>query len=184
MELNSLSKTIATWMVEKKGLYVFSSSISDEWVYKNLIQHILSYVKCSTFTNTYKQDLSHFGNTSGSIFIDSLMDMRYDWSTDQSYDYQLYKKIISETRDRIIKQNNTQVIFTPLYNSFGSNNATTPNNTSLTGGSSIIYMADFVGIIHQKHFLIQKLRWENSDDYTDIDLRVLFRDQKIDTILK
>lgn len=96
----------------------------------------------------------------------------------------LYKRIIENVRERIIKQRNTQVIFTPLYQSFGSNNATTPNNTSLTGGPSIIYSADFTGIIYQNHFSIQKLRWDNPDDYLDIDLRVLFRDQKIDTILK
>jgi len=184
MELKSLSKQIAEWMTKEKGLFVFSTKFSDEWIYKGLIDHILSHVNCNTFTDTYKPDLSHTDRIEDSIFIDNLMDMRYDWATDKSNDYQLHKKIVSEVREKLIRQNNTQVIFTPLYESFGSNNSTTPNNTSLTGGSSIVFMADFIGIIYQNHFSIQKCRWQNSDDFSDVDLRVLFRDQKIDTILK
>lgn len=74
-------------MTQKSGLYVFSSTMSDKWVYKSLIDHILSYVDCNTFTDTYKSDLSHMSSIQNSIFIDNLMDMRYDWAVDQSNDY-------------------------------------------------------------------------------------------------
>jgi hypothetical protein len=182
MDLNQASKQIAEWMDNKKGIFVFSSKSGDECLYKNFIDHILSFSKLPIYRDCYKQDLSHMNGIKNSIFVDNLMDMRYDWALDTTMNtYSLYKKVVEDVRQKMIQNNqiiNTQVIFTPMYS--------TPNSSfaaNFTGGTSIVYMADLMGIIHEDQFSIQKCRWQNSDDFPDINLRVLMRDIKIEKIL-
>lgn len=184
MNLAEISKKIANWVEEHKGLYVFSSTIKDKFLYRGLLDNILSHCTLDVYQDQYNPTLSHIDGCQNSIFVDDLLDMRYDWSTDKSYDHILYRKIIESVQQKVVDHHSSQIIFSPLYESFGSNSQTIPNNTSITGGSSTIYAADFVAIIYQQHLSLQKLRWENSDDYSDIDLKVLLRDTKIDTILK
>lgn len=188
MDLIQLSKKLAKWLDEERGIFVISSKSSDEWLYQNFIEHVLSFTKSPVYRDTYKSDLSHIESKANSIFVDNLMDMKYDWALDSSMDtYLLHKKLIGDLREKLIQNSkvvNSQIIFTPMYNSMGSSQQIGTMTGTLTGGSSMIFMADVLGIIYENHFSIQKCRWQNTDDIKDVNLKVLLRDVKIDKILQ
>lgn len=187
MELNQLSVLLAKWLDEQRGIFVFSSMSKDEWLYQNFIEHVLSFTKSPVYKDTYRSDLSHIEGKSNSIFVDNLMNMKYDWALDSSMNtYLLHKKLIGDLREKLIQNSkvvNSQVIFTPMYHTMDTSQIGTMPGT-LTGGSSIIFMADVLGIIYENQFSVQKCRWRNTDEIQDINLKVLLRDLKIDKILK
>jgi hypothetical protein len=52
------------------------------------------------------------------------------------------------------------------------------------GGSSIMMFSSFFCILSNGKISIQKLRWDNSDDYQDVDILDIVRDYKLNQILK
>jgi hypothetical protein len=175
-------------MVQNRGLYVFASSCKDEYLYERLIQDILSKIELSVYRNLYVDDLSHCKSINNSIFIDNTLSFRLPMPCFSLKLREKVEKLIMEQD----ANKNTQILSVilnsdPLVKRVKIGNKTTTTNHYSVG--NLITASDFFGVIIDNHFKIRKSRWnfftrvDNSDNYQDISLAPLLRDDKINKIL-
>jgi hypothetical protein len=161
---------IREWMNENGGIFTFGTHTPmDESIFNSLSEYLISHS-----SRDMAKDVSYIKSFSikESAFVFRTSDIL------SGGDYQQDKRIIETVRSNCFENGNVVLLQVPVYqNSAG-------NFVMKGGGSSNIMMSsNFACILSNGKLSIQKLRFDNSDNYQDVDILQFVRDYKLNLLI-
>jgi len=160
---------IREWMNENGGIFTFGTHTPmDESIFDSLSEYLISHS-----SRDMAKDVSYLKSFSikESAFVFRLSDIM------SGGDYQQDKLIIQSIQNNCFDNGNVVLLQVPVYQ-------TSDGNFVMKGGSSNIMMSSgFAAILSNGKLSIQKLRWDNSDNYKDVDILKFVRDYKLNLLI-
>jgi len=160
---------IREWMNENGGIFTFGTHTPmDESIFDSLSEYLISHS-----SRDMAKDVSYLKSFSikESAFVFRSSDIM------SGGDYQQDKLIIQSIQNNCFDNGNVVLLQVPVYQ-------TSDGNFVMKGGSSNIMMSSgFAAILSNGKLSIQKLRWDNSDNYKDVDILKFVRDYKLNLLI-
>jgi hypothetical protein len=163
---------ISQWIQENHGIFTFGTHTPmDESIFDSLSEYLLKQAD-SYSTKNAVSNVSYLKSFSlrDSVFVFRSSDIMSGGNYEQD------KKIVSTICDNCIDKNNIVLLQVPVYQNSDGNFAMGSNRT-------IMMASGFAAILSNGKLSIQKLRWDNSDNYKDVDILQFVRDYKLGQIL-
>ena len=163
---------ISQWIQENHGIFTFGTHTPmDESIFDSLSEYLLKQADNYSTKNAVS-NVSYLKSFSlkDSVFVFRSSDIMSGGNYEQD------KQIIRTISDNCIDKNNIVLLQVPVYQNSDGNFAMGSNRT-------IMMASGFAAILSNGKLSIQKLRWDNSDNYKDVDILQFVRDYKLGQIL-
>jgi len=164
---------ISQWIQENHGIFTFGTHTPmDESIFDNLSEYLLKQADNYSTKNAVS-NVSYLKSFSlkDSVFVFRSSDIMSGGNYEQD------KQIIRTISDNCIDKNNIVLLQVPVYQTSDG------NFVMKNGGASVMMSSNFATILSNGKLSIQKLRWDNSDNYKDVDILQFVRDYKLGQIL-
>jgi len=164
---------ISQWIQENHGIFTFGTHTPmDESIFDSLSEYLLKQAD-SYSTKNAVSNVSYLKSFSlkDSVFVFISSDIMSGGNYEQD------KQIIRTISDNCIDKNNIVLLQVPVYQTSDG------NFVMKNGGASVMMSSNFAAILSNGKLSIQKLRWDNSDNYKDVDILQFVRDYKLGQIL-
>jgi hypothetical protein len=160
-------------MNENGGIFTFGTHTPmDESIFDSLSEYLISHS-----SRDMAKDVSYLKSFSikESAFVFRLSDIM------SGGDYQQDKLIIQSIQNNCFDNGNVVLLQVPVYQTSDGNFR---HRQIMKGGSSNIMMSsNFAAILSNGKLSIQKLRWDNPNDYKDVDILQFVRDYKLNLLI-
>lgn len=161
---------IQEWMNENGGIFTFGTHTPmDESIFDYLSEFLISHS-----SRNMVKDVSYLKSFSlkESAFVFRTSDIL------SGGDYQQDKRIIQTVQNNCFENGNVVLLQVPVYQ-------TSDGNFVMKGGgsNSIMMSSNFACILSNGKLSIQKLRFDNSDNYQDVDILQFVRDYKLNLLI-
>ena len=161
---------IREWMNENGGIFTFGTHTPmDESIFNSLSEYLISHS-----SRDMAKDVSYLKSFSikESAFVFRTSDIL------SGGDYQQDKRIIQSVQNNCFDNGNVVLLQVPVYQ-------TSDGNFAMKGGgsSNIMMSSNFACILSNGKLSIQKLRFDNSDNYQDVDILQFVRDYKLNLLI-
>jgi hypothetical protein len=160
---------IRDWMNENGGIFIFGTHTPmDESIFNSLSEYLISHS-----SRDMAKDVSYLKSFSikESAFVFRTSDIL------SGGDYQQDKRIIQTVQNSCFENGNVVLLQVPVYQTSDG------NFVMKGGGSNIMMSSNFACVLSNGKLSIQKLRFDNSDNYQDVDILQFVRDYKLNLLL-
>lgn len=167
-----ITDKLIDWINEYQGIFTFGTHTTlDESIFNCLSDYILNNKKLVKKSYTDVSYLKSFQLKESSFLFRSSDIMS------GGENYQQDKQIIKTIADNCITNNNSVLLQVPVFQ-------TGDGNFIMRNGAYNVMISSIMGcILSNGKLSIQKLRWDNSDDYDDIDILQFVRDYKLNLLI-
>lgn len=160
---------IQEWMNENGGIFTFGTHTPmDESIFNCLSEFLISHS-----SRNMTKDVSYIKSFSlkESAFVFRTSDIL------SGGDYKQDKLIIQSIQNNCYEKGNVVLLQVPVYQTSDG------NFVMKGGGSGIMMSSNFACILSNGKLSIQKLRFDNSDNYQDVDILQFVRDYKLNLLI-
>ena len=160
---------IREWMNENGGIFTFGTHTPmDESIFDSLSEYLISHS-----SRDMAKDVSYLKSFSikESAFVFRSSDIM------SGGDYQQDKLIIQSIQNNCFDNGNVVLLQVPVYQTSDG------NFVMKGGGPNIMMSSNFAAILSNGKLSIQKIRWNNPNDYKDVDILQFVRDYKLNLLI-